>query len=187
MEQQEIWKDVIGYESFYEVNNLGVIRSKSRKCPGGRGSFHIRKPKLMTIRKDKHSYLRVGLTGDGITSSTKQVLWLVHRVVALAFIPNPENKPMVNHINGIKGDCKVENLEWVTRKENARHAFDTGLQVNPKGQDHRMAKLTEEQVLQIREKYRPNRVYGSTKLSREFNISVTNIKDIINRRIWNHI
>jgi len=93
---------------------------------------------------------------------------------------------MVNHINGIKADSRVENLEWVTRKENAKHSFNTGLQVNPKGQDHRMAKLTEQDVFDIRSKYIP-RIYSTHKLAKEYNMSSTNIKDIVNRKIWIHI
>ena len=75
----------------------------------------------------------------------------VHRLVAKAFIPNPDNKPQVNHINGIKWDSVVSNLEWATNGENSQHAYATGLKIMPQGQDVHNAKLTNEQVVYIRE------------------------------------
>lgn len=85
---------------------------------------------------DKNGYKRVRLLGQ-----TKKV----HRLIAKAFIPNVENKPTVNHINGIKTDNTVENLEWATYKENIQHAFDTGLKTGYKGRkDHGNNKYGEE-------------------------------------------
>lgn len=103
----------------------------------------------------------------------KRVVRIVHRLVAEAFIPNPENKPQVNHINGIKTDNRVENLEWVTDSENKRHAFATGL--NGAGEKHWCAKLTNEQVVFIRNN--PNNL-TQAELAEMFGVNVTKISAV---------
>ena len=106
-EHQELWKDVPGYEGLYQVSNLGRIIRCGR----------IRKPK-----KDHSGYLVVSLYKEATGKEYK-----VHRLVAIAFLPNPEGKRSVNHIDGDKENNRVENLEWVTHSENMKHAYATGL------------------------------------------------------------
>ena len=180
---EELWRDVVGYEQFYEISTEGRLRTKPRVCTIGWHKGITRMVRYFKLTPHPGGYIQIGL--KDINSHTKRTG--VHRLVATAFIPNPDNKPMVNHKNGIKTDNHVKNLEWVTRIENARHSFDTGLQVNPKGQDHSCAKLTEQDVLDIRSKYQPCGVYSALTLSKEYNISLTQIKDIINRKSWTHI
>jgi hypothetical protein len=121
----------------------------------------------------------------------------VHRLIAEAFIPNPENKPQVNHINGIKYDNFVDNLEWVTHKENTKHAIDNGLfyfnsseesinKIIKKGSLNGNALLSEEKVLEIRKKYKP-RIYTKAMLALEYGVKESCIKDVVNRNSWNHI
>jgi hypothetical protein len=111
----EIWKDIKGYEGLYQVSNRGRVRR----------IFFINnvtekeKIKVLTPLKHNHGYLSVSLCKNG-----KQKMRLIHRLVAQAFIENKFNKKEINHINGNKKDNRVENLEWVTRKENMEHVIN---------------------------------------------------------------
>lgn len=118
---QEIWKDVVGYEGMYKVSNLGNIISVRRNYK--KGIWYI-------TPFDNGGYLRVSLVVNN-----KRTNLLVHRIVAEAFIPNPENKDSVNHIDGCKTNNTVENLEWVTKSENIKHAIKIGLR--PSYRPHR--------------------------------------------------
>jgi len=100
--------------------------------------------RLLNPSYEKHGYLIVVLYRNAVTKS-----WLVHRVVATSFIPNPENKPQVNHKNGIKDDNRAENLEWVTNQENKDHAVANGLVGNSKGVLNGRAKINEDVVREI--------------------------------------
>lgn len=112
---EEIWKDIDGYIGRYQISNLGRVKSILRFSKGI-------KVKILKYKIDKYGYLRVTLSKDN-----QQKIFFVHRLVAKAFIPNPENKPQVNHIDGNKQNNKVNNLEWVTNQENVIHAHITGL------------------------------------------------------------
>ena len=112
---EEIWKDIIGYEGRYQISNFGRVKSLLKKHRKNKDSF-------MDIRKNKGGYLTAGLR-----SATKKANPQVHRLVAIAFIQNPESKPQVNHIDGNKENNYAVNLEWVTASENIIHAFKTGL------------------------------------------------------------
>ena len=110
---EEIWKDIKGYEGLYQVSNLGKV--KRLRFINKHTNIEKETIKSQKIRKD--GYLEVVLYKDG-----KGKCIQVHRIVATAFIPNIENKPQVNHIDGNKKNNIVKNLEWVTRSENMRHS-----------------------------------------------------------------
>jgi hypothetical protein len=118
----EVWKDIIGYEGQYQVSNLGRVKSMNREVDIKRCKVN-KKEKIMSIGR-RGGYSSLQLCKNSIDKS-----FLVHRLVALAFIPNYENKRTVNHINGIKTDNRVENLEWATDSEQVIHAIKTGLNV----------------------------------------------------------
>ena len=158
----EVWKDVKGFEGLYEVSNLGNVRSLKRN--------KILKPECL-----KKGYLRVKLFGVVIKR------FQVHRLVAESFISNPENKPQVNHINGIKTDNRVENLEWCNNSENQKHAFKIGLSKIRRGVNAPNRKLTEKDVMFIRKHTELN----GYKLAQMFNIDNSTIYLIRKNKIWN--
>jgi hypothetical protein len=123
METIEIWKDIVGWEGLYEVSNLGNIRSADRVIAGPKPCGRRIKGRLRKTLIAR-GYVSINLLDKKTGRSTRNS---VHRFMAEAFIPNPENKPEVNHKNGIKHDNRLENLEWVTRSENSLHAWETGL------------------------------------------------------------
>lgn len=118
---QEIWKDIEGYEGLYQVSNLGNIKSLKRKTWNGY-IFVQKEDLILKPGLNAKKYLYVSLSKDNKTHTYR-----VHRLVAQTFIPNPENKPQVNHIDGNKSNNNVDNLEWCTNSENQIHAFKLGL------------------------------------------------------------
>lgn len=134
MEQEEIWKDVVGYKGMYQVSNIGRTKTMSRNIYS-KGSIHYIMKERVTRQTDFKGYKQIRLRKDNLSR-----LYFVHRLVLMAFIPNPFNKPYVNHKNGIRNDNRVENLEWCTRSENEKHAYkylSKELKMNrPKGKDH---------------------------------------------------
>ena len=107
----EFWKDIPYWEGKYQISSLGRVRSLNFKQTG--------KIKVMSGITDIKGYKSIAFRPNGRNS--KQKHYMIHRLVAEAFIPNPENKPFVNHRNGERGDNRKENLEWVTRSENELH------------------------------------------------------------------
>lgn len=147
----EIWRNVEGYGGNYQVSNLGRVKSLKGKTP------RILKPAM-----GGNSYLFVVLCGE----SHQQIS--IHRLVAEAFIPNPDNKPQVNHIDNHILNNSVENLEWVTVQENQQHAVRTN--ATNVGEKNYRAVLTNEQVAWCRNVYVPmSREFGMPALARKLN------------------
>lgn len=133
---EEIWKDVVGYENYFMVSNLGNVFSK-------------RTGKILKQHINKQG--RAGLATRIGGRHGKAVCFKIHRLVAEAFIANPENKKTVNHKDGNPLNNLVDNLEWATYSENMQHAFDTGLVVAIKGHINPNATLSKSSILYIRE------------------------------------
>lgn len=117
----EIWKDVVGYEGLYSISNKGRIIRLEKNRTKGSGNYH-KKEIILVPATTKNGYNYVLLYKNKIRKIKK-----IHQLVSRAFIPNSENKPCVNHINGVKTDNRVKNLEWCTHSENMQHALKTGL------------------------------------------------------------
>lgn len=123
----EIWKDVPNYEENYQASTMGRIKSKDRYIYNKYNKSNTFYPgKILKLNQKRHGYLSVDLAKNGKTKTMQ-----VHRIIANTFIPNPENKPQINHINAIKTDNRVQNLEWVTAEENREHAKENNLYVGP--------------------------------------------------------
>lgn len=156
----EIWRPIPGYEN-YSVSNQGRVRN---------GAGHI-----MHVYPLRKGYLYLSLPTIG---GHKQ--FSVARLVASAFIPNPDGKPQVNHKDGCSTNNLDSNLEWVTCSEQLQHAYDTGLRRKLSGEDHGRAKLTWEQVRQIRESVG----VSSAQLAKQFGISYPQVRTILRRKAW---
>jgi len=164
----EHFRKIKNYEN-YSVSNYGRIRNDK--------TGRILKPGDSSTG----GYLYVNLYKNGIVKYQK-----VHRLVALAFIPNPENKRTVNHIDGNKTNNHTENLEWNTHAENNKHAMDNGLLKPVKGSKHYRAKLNENKVLKIRRIFATGE-YTKTALGKMFGVSQRLICYVVNRKNWKHI
>lgn len=141
---EEIWKDIKGYEGLYQVSNLGRVKSLKRVIlrNNQHGKYFVEKEeKILKQFIQKKGYLRISLSQNGESKFLQ-----VHRLVAQAFINNPDNKETVNHINGIKTDNSVKNLEWCTNAENLQHSYMIGLR---KSNDDILRKNREKQMVKI--------------------------------------
>lgn len=128
--EEEIWKSIPGYKGLYEVSNMGRVKALERiAARGSKGERH-RKEQILKLQC-RNLYLKATLCKNG---EYKQ--FQVHRLVAEAFIPNPDGKPVVNHIDGDRCNNQASNLEWVTYRENTQHAIRTGLWVPEEAHTH---------------------------------------------------
>ena len=179
MDNSEIWLDIKGYEGSYQVSSLGRVKSLARVIEYRKGIYGNKKEIILKTFKDRKGYLKYKLCKNGKEKSV-----ISHRLVALAFLHNLNQKPEVNHINGIKDDNRLENLEWCTSSENTIHALNEKLKIPQKVSEHGMSKLTEEKVLEIR-------LIGRTKTTKElgkmYNVDRTLISKVLLNKIWNHV
>lgn len=160
-----MYKKIPNYEN-YSINENGVVINKTGK--------------VKCCRISNKGYFEVNLYSDGVGKS-----FLVHRLVALAFIENPEKKPFVNHKNGIKTDNRADNLEWVTISENTKHAFEIGLRTATKlfGSKNPNTKLSPFQVNEIKNATGVNQ----TALSIKYGVSRAQIQRILKGENWNYL
>lgn len=121
---EEIWKDIEGYEGLYQVSNLGRVRSINH-YRNNNTSGYVQKGRILKQTLTAN-YMYIKLSRNGKTKAFR-----VHRLVAEMFIPNPEKKPYINHLNAIRTDNRVSNLEWCTQSENVKHSYNLGYSKSP--------------------------------------------------------
>lgn len=159
--QKEIWRDIDNYYIFYEISNFGNVRNKQTK--------YVLKQQL-----NSSGYL-------GVTLSHYRVKRLVHRLVGQAFIPNPENKPQINHKDSNKTNNKVENLKWLTAKENSLHSLKYGL-----GRDclrkNKYGRLNKNQILEILEYSKKGK--KQQEIADIFKINHSMVSQILSGKRW---
>lgn len=157
----------------------------------------IQKPLKQSLTKDGYKKISFSKVKHG---KKKTLNFRVHRLIAKTFIVNPENKPEVNHIDGIKANNNIENLEWCTKSENEKHAYAIGLRKKVYGNNHWLYNkflgeknhksiLREIDVMRIKKIYKriKNKKGLRIKLANKFNTTTHNIKDICLQRTWRHI
>lgn len=164
----EQWKDIRGFEGLYQISSSGIVKS-----------IKGIKKRILVNAINSHGYFVVTLSKNGIRHTRGP-----HRLVAEAFIENSENKPFVNHKNGIKTDNRVSNLEWCTPKENIIHAFENNLSQGLKGIKNGGNKLSEAEVIQMRLKRKDMKL---GELASQFGVCKQTVSQICKRQRWKHI
>lgn len=180
VELEEIWRVVPGFEASHEVSSLGRVRTIERKVPCRWGAMRRVRQRVLRFHETGDGYLGITLSFEG-----RQPRQPVHRVVASAFLgAAPSALHEINHKDGDKANNRVGNLEWVTRSENGLHAYANGLSVSRKGSLHGRAKLTDEQVEEMRS------MAGTVtqrEIGRRFGVSERHAGRIVSGERWSHV
>lgn len=171
--KNEIWKTIDWTNGRYSVSNHGRVRTNTHYVNHVQGKRIVRE-RIRPLQNHNQGYLSVGFS-----SKTK----LVHRLVAEAFLPNPNNLEFVNHKDGNKHNNHVSNLEWCTRQHNENHAFSTGLK-NSTGSNNKMAKLSESDVHYIKYESKDK---TTKQLAEKYNVHTATISRIKRGSIWKHV
>jgi len=179
-----MFKDIEGYKGLYAVDHKGNVWSYEKTSPiGSNGGVvkrggHLLKPNS----SGRTAHLKVVLIKDG---NRKQ--HFVHRLVAQAFIANPDNLPMINHKDCDPTNNNVSNLEWCTAKQNSIHAYQNGRWTPPNqsGSANSNAKFTDDDVKQIRKLHES--IGSCAEIARQYKVNPKTIHQIVNRKRWAHI
>jgi hypothetical protein len=160
----ERWVDVDGYDGMYQVSDIGRVRSRRK----------------VLLPYERHGYLYVRLSKDGVAKNYR-----VHRLVAKAFVDNPNDYIEVNHLDGDKQNNRHENLKWCTGSQNITHAYDLGLLRKPTGELNGNHKLSSANVREIKRLCSLN--YSVREISELFGVSVTTVRYIRQGKTWSNI
>lgn len=174
--------DLVNYEGLYSITETAIIKSHDRLVKSRWKEPFLRKGRIMKQKINSDGYMSIMLSDE----NCKQKTFLVHRLVALNFIENPDNLPQVNHKNNIKTDNRVTNLKWGTCLSNSREAALDGLYKAPKGSKKPEAKLNEAQILFMKNIYNEGFVLQK-ELAKMFGVCKQVINNIVNQKTWKHV
>lgn len=177
---KEIFIPVKDFEGYYEVSNFGNVRSLERIIRNKNGKELKVRSRILIPRKHRNGYTLVNLCKNNIIKNCT-----IHKIVCQSFLGDRPNLIEINHKDGNKKNNILDNLEYVTRSDNSRHAYRLGLKFT-KGSKCSAAKLTEEDVIEIRRSYL-SREYNQVQLGKKYGVKANTICNIINRRYWTHI
>jgi len=172
----EEWKDIKGYEGYYQVSSFGRVKSLAKTWSVG--------IKLDTILKsgwDKQGYRKVAFCVDKVKKITT-----VHRLVAAHFCENPNNYGIVNHLDSKTNNNRSTNLEWTTYSGNAVHGFEFGFRKGRKGLSHHNTKITEQQVREIKEMWGLKKA-SQGQIAKQFGVGQMQVSRIVRNKQWIHI
>lgn len=175
----ELWKDINGFEGLYQVSSLGNVKSIERSVRYSDGRVYRYEEKLLKPCLDNQSYRFVNL----YRTNGKRVI-RIHRLVAIVFIPNPENKPEVNHKIGDKSNNTIANLEWATRNENQSHAVKNKLHAH--GEKHGIRNVLNETTVR-KARVMKQEGYSYAAIARKFGINRITILQAVTGKNWGHI
>lgn len=176
-EIEAIWKDISGYEGIYKISSCGKVKSLDRELIDSIGRKKFFPGKLLNPIKNEGGYLYVKLSKNG-----KRKHSYVHRLVAINFLGDHSDDLVVNHIDGIKENNSLNNLEWVTHQENEEHAVKNGLNIH--GGAHHESKLNKDKVIYIR-KHKKNKTFK--ELAKELGVTQNAIFSAYHGITWKHI
>lgn len=181
---EEVFMPIEGYEGLYEVSNFGRIKSLERlkKLPGKNQGFKIKEEQILKNRVNKSGYVVASLCKNG-----KVKVHLVHRLVLIAFVPNPLKKKCVNHIDSNRSNNMISNLEWVTHSENSKHAYEYGFKepIAIKGVRHYRSTFSIEDIHAIRSMIRSKK--SVVYIASVFNVTESAISGVKFGRTWRHL
>ena len=173
----EIWMPIIGFENYYQISNLGNLKSLARKCGSGYIGVNYKYNMDRIIKPNiTNKYYSAILYAKGKNKPT-----LIHRLVLQTFNPTKRKNMQVNHKDGNRLNNHINNLEWVTPKENINHAFRTGLCDHRKGENLWNTTLTNQQVYEIKKLYH-NNIHTQAELARRFDVGTCCIWHIVHEK-----
>lgn len=177
--KKEIWKDVVDYEGLYLVSSLGRFKSVAYiRFLEANNDYANYKEKILKQSLTRDGYLKVGFV------RSKRKSFLSHRIVGESFIPNPKNKPQINHKKGIKDDNYFMGLEWNTQFENMQHAYANGLKSPKIGIKNGASKLTDVQVSEI---IKIGNEITNKEIAKIYNVGTSTVCRVLNNKSWTHI
>lgn len=179
--KEQEWFEIPGFNGVYSINakgdvkNNGIRPHKTGRKPSGR---------ILKATINAEGYWWIPLRGH--IDRMKQRSYSIHRLLAITFIPNPDNKPCINHKNSIRSDNSLENLEWCTFSENNSHAHRVGGQRKYIGQRHNQARLSDSQVIEIRKTFQ-KRKRMMPDFMKNYGVSKGCITAIVDNKTWKHL